>query len=203
MKSLEKAASWYFSKQALPYWSILILDCVLILLSDFLIYTVGHGAIFTLQHFSGLLGTFAFYLIFFVIGFRLFHTYSGVLRFSSFIDLQRIGMAILTGCVLSIMFGKFFDPSWLVDIRVSETLISSLVALLLICWVRVWVKTVYESTVKKGRNIPVFIYGVKEGGVALAKNINNSEESPYEIEGFISDKSDMAGKRLMGEPRFS
>ena len=93
-------SNWYFSKRALPYWGILILDCLIILCSDLLVYALNNGILYTLQHLRPLLGTFGFYLLFCIVGFRLFRTYSGVIRYSSFIDLQRVGFAMLIGLLL-------------------------------------------------------------------------------------------------------
>ena len=113
---ISNISSWYFSKRALPFWAILILDCLIVLGADFFVYALNNGTLHTLQHFSFLLGAFSFYLLFYIIGFRLFHTYSGIIRYSSFVDLQRTGFAMLTGLVLIMgMKYVFHSDRWLMD----------------------------------------------------------------------------------------
>lgn len=45
---------------------------------------------------------------------------------------------------------------------------------------------------------PVFIYGVKAGGIGLAKSIRNQDVSKYTLVGFVSEVSDIQGRYLMG-----
>lgn len=63
---------------------------------------------------------------------------------------------------------------------------------------RVLIKSLYDETIAGNHTKNVFIYGVREGGVSLAKSIRGREDSPFEIKGFVSDRNDMIGKMLMG-----
>lgn len=192
-------SNWYFSKRALPYWSILLLDCMTILCSDLLVYALNNGFMFTLQHFKPLVGTFGFYLLFCIVGFRLFRTYSGVIRYSSFIDLQRVGFAMLIGLLLmAVAKYGFASDSWLMAIRMRDLGLAALLATTLMWAMRVLVKYLYDSTFHQKHAEHVFIYGIKEGGVGLAKSICNRDASPYLLKGFISDTSEMVGHYLMG-----
>jgi len=204
MKSIDKALMWYFSKAALPYWSILLFDCLIILFSDYLVFAVNSDIGDTYNHFFHLLGTFSFYLIFYLVGFRMFHTYAGVIRFSSFIDLQRVSLAMGVGLALSLAFQWFVTPvSWLVYQRPLYMVQEALVAMMLVWSLRIWVKSVYDGIKRGGKVQKVFIYGAKEGGVALAKSINNQKGSPYAVAGFITGENDMVGKRLFGKRVFA
>lgn len=199
MGIIQKFTNWYFSKDALPYWGILLLDCLLVLCADFLVYALNNGVLFTLQHFGVLAGTFGFYLVFYIIGFRLFHTYSGVIRYSSFVDLQRIGFAMLTGLLLTLgVKYMLHSDEWLAPIRARDLGIAALLATALLWSVRVLVKFLYDSTYRQKRAKRVFIYGVKAGGVGLAKSIKNQESPSFVLTGFVSDHSDMPGRYLMG-----
>lgn len=196
---ISKLTNWYFSRNALPYWGILLLDCLLVLCADFLVYALNNGVLFTLQHFGVLAGAFGFYLVFYIIGFRLFHTYSGVIRYSSFVDLQRIGFAMLTGLLLTLgVKYMLHSDEWLAPIRARDLGIAALLATALLWSVRVLVKFLYDSTYRQKRAKRVFIYGVKAGGVGLAKSIKNQESSSFVLTGFVSDHSDMPGRYLMG-----
>lgn len=198
---ISKLSNWYFSKNALPYWCIFILDCLIVLGSEFLVYALNNGTVHTLQIFTPLIKTFCFYLLFYVIGFRIFHTYSGVIRYSSFIDLQRVGFAMLTGIIFILIVNPFLvDNEFFVDIRIKDLALSALLAMTLMWGFRILVKYLYDLTYRQEQAKKIFIYGVKEGGVSLAKSILNQNPSPYIITGFISDMSDVQNHRLMGIP---
>jgi len=196
---ISSLSNWYFSKRALPFWGILILDCLIVLGADFFVYALNNGTLHTFQHFSLLLGAFCFYLLFYIIGFRLFHTYSGIIRYSSFVDLQRTGFAMLTGLVL-IMGMKYVLHSdrWLMEIRMRDIGLAALLATTLMWAMRVLVKFLYDSAFHQKQAKRVFIYGVKAGGVGLAKSIRNQDASAFILAGFVSDESDMTSRYLMG-----
>lgn len=163
------------------------------------VYALNNGTLNTLQIFWPLLGTFAFYLVFYLIGFRIFHTYSGIIRYSSFIDLQRVAFAMLVGLGLSTIF-QYNVPAenFLIDLRMRDIGLSALLALMLMWAVRVLVKYMYDETFYQAQAKRVFIYGTKEGGVGLAKSIRNRDETPYILAGFVSDSKDIQSNYLMG-----
>lgn len=196
---ISKLSNWYFSKKALPFWGILLLDCLIVLGADLFVYILNNGALHTVQQFGLLVGAFCFYLIFYIVGFRLFHTYSGIIRYSSFVDLQRTGFAMLTGLVL-IMVIKYalHSDSWLVEIRMRDIGLAALLATALMWAVRVLVKFMYDSAFHQKQAKRVFIYGVKAGGVGLAKSIRNQDASAFVLAGFVSDETDMTRRYLMG-----
>ena len=105
MRFLQKLTNWYFSKGALPYWGVLTLDSLIVLISGYLGNYLELGGINFAQHFWQItLGNLICVLLF-IIGFRIFHTYTGIIRYSSLIDLQRVGMASLVGSILSFFVG--------------------------------------------------------------------------------------------------
>lgn len=200
MKHFDRAAKWYFPKAAMPYWSVLVFDCVILLLADFLCISIISGPHYVLNHLFKIAWSCLFYLIFYIIGFRLLRTYSGVLRFSSFIDLKQIGSAMLFGLVCSICFQLVFSPSWLFHIRFVTMVTSMAIATVIMWFTRIWMKGVYDNWIQQKRCDKCLIYGVKEGGIALAKNINAQEDCPFQVKGFVADTSDMVGKTLLGKP---
>ena len=198
IRYINRAASRYFSRQSLPYWSILLLDCCFLLGSEFAVYALNHGVNHTTTNFSKVFLTLAIYLIPYIIGFRIFRTYTGVIRFSSFVDLRRVGFAMLFGMFVDMFCQWALGLShWLMELRISDFVLSALLATALMWTVRIWVKTLYDATTKPHRNVRAFVYGVRAGGVALAKSINTQDDSPYAVTGFVSDGTDMVGKRLM------
>lgn len=195
---ISKLSSWYFSKRALPLWCILILDCCLVLFSDLLVYMLMNGPAYTMDVIKPLSGAFFFYLIFYLLGFRMFHTYSGVIRYSSFIDLQKIALAMLSGLgMIAIMKYVFNSDDWLFPVRMRDLIVSALLATVLMWAMRVMVKVLYDNTFTKSSSGRAMIYGTSHGGVGLAKSIRN-DYSRYKLCGFISDGEDMPEHMLMG-----
>ncbi len=199
MNSFKKLANWYFSRAALPYWSILILDCMFVVFAGLLAYAVHHGSVQTLNVLGSLSITMCIFLAAFLVSFRVFHTYNGVIRYSSFSDLLRIGsavvLAVVIGAVVLLLLGT---QDWLVSFGYADIILMGLFVIAFMWTVRVWVKTIYEQSVKRPDSKKAYIFGVKTGGVALAKNIRSAEDSPYVLDGFVSSEEDMEHRILMG-----
>lgn len=198
MKTLKKITSWYFTREALPYWTILLIDCMFVVASGFMAYTVNHGVERVSEAFMPLVLTLGVFLICFLIGFRIFHTYAGVIRFSSFSDLTRATLAVVVAIALVFILQWLSGPNdWLLTFSTADVLMLGLMTIAFLWISRVWVKTIYEGYIHGNSRKKVFIYGVKAGGVALAKNINSSSDTPYALAGFVTDEPDMMNRRLM------
>ena len=199
MSLFSRLSTWYFSKKSLPYWGIILLDCCLILFSGLLVYTLNNGVLSTLDILGHLLVTLLVCLIPYLVGFRLFHTYSGIIRYSSFVDLQKVGFAVLFGLICVVVFQVLTDFSpYLVYIRKRDLILSALLAMSLMWMMRVFVKYFYVSTFRVAKAERAFIYGVKQGGVSLAKSIQNQDPARFVLAGFISDQTEIGNRYLMG-----
>ena len=199
MNPFSRLSTWYFSKKSLPYWGIILLDCCLILFSGLLVYTLNNGVLSTLDILGHLLVTLLVCLIPYLVGFRLFHTYSGIIRYSSFVDLQKVGFAVLFGLICVVVFQALTDFSpYLVYIRKRDLILSALLAMSLMWMMRVFVKYFYVSTFRVAKAERAFIYGVKQGGVSLAKSIQNQDPARFVLAGFISDMAEIGNRYLMG-----
>jgi len=138
-------------------------------------------------------------LIPYLVGFRLFHTYSGIIRYSSFVDLQKVGFAVLFGLICVVVFQALTDFSpYLMYIRKRDLILSALLAMSLMWMMRVFVKYFYVSTFRVAKAERAFIYGVKQGGVSLAKSIQNQDPARFVLAGFISDLTEIGNRYLMG-----
>ena len=198
-KILGKISSWYFTKDALPYWCVLLFDCLVVIGCGLFCYIIDHGATTASDNFMPLMGTLVFYLLFYLIGFRAFHTYSGVMRYTSFADIHRVAFANLIGVGLIAILRQFFNfDQWFVPIRMRELALTFVLATVIMWSVRMIVKYMYEyyKTDQDARG--VFIYGVKTGGLSIARALSSPNNTTFKLKGFISDADDMIGKRLMG-----
>ena len=204
MNLFRKVVDWYFSNKALPYWCILLLDCVIVAFSTYVGHYIELGGDIFAGHFWSITRGILLGLVLFVVSFRAFHTYSGIVRYSSFIDLQRVATASFIATVAFWLLGLAVNGVWpgqrvflFPDFPVSVVLFAISTLLL---WVeRVVVKRLYDSF-RSDNAVPVAIYGTKTGGISLAKSINVDKEKPYYLNSFISDGVEMAGAYLMGKP---
>ena len=204
MSLFRKVVDWYFSNKALPYWCILLLDCVIVAFSTYVGHYIELGGDIFAGHFWSITRGILLGLVLFVVSFRAFHTYSGIVRYSSFIDLQRVATASFIATVAFWLLGLAVNGVWpgqrvflFPDFPVSVVIfaISTLLS-----WVeRVVVKRLYDSF-RSDNAVPVAIYGTKTGGISLAKSINVDKEKPYYLNSFISDGMEMKGAYLMGKP---
>ena len=199
-----RLSTWYFSKKSLPYWGIILLDCCLILFSGLLVYTLNNGVLSTLDILGHLLVTLLVCLIPYLVGFRLFHTYSGIIRYSSFVDLQKVGFAVLFGLICVVVFQALTDFSpYLMYIRKRDLILSALLAMSLMWMMRVFVKYFYVSTFRVAKAERAFIYGVKQGGVSLAKSIQNQGPARFVLAGFFSGIAGIEDRYFMGVKVYS
>ncbi len=202
MNFFSKLREWYFTRNALPYWCVLILDCLILLGSGIVCYYLGHGAILLAENFWPLLGTLLIYLVAYMVGFRLMRTYQAIIRYSSFVDLTRLAFANATGILIIAVARYFFHVDrWLEAVRMRELFFTFIIATLLMTGVRVVVKMLYDS-MQSGKAQRVFIYGTHSGGVGLAKMIRSTKPSRFVLKGFVSDTVSGKGKYMMGAEIF-
>lgn len=141
----KKIAFWYLSREAVPYWYILMADCATVFLAGIFAYAVNHGGSHALQNLSTLCSTLAVYLLCFIAGFRVFHTYSGIIRKSTIADLARLTLAMLLGVSL-IMLGRIYlsaDAHFL-PIQFRTLLLQTLLAIFMMSGLRVTAKIFYD-----------------------------------------------------------
>lgn len=197
--TLKRLAKWYFSRGALPYWCILGLDCLFVLFSGLLTFLINHGVSNTVESIAPLCCTLLLALACYIVGFRCFHTYQGVFRYSSFSDLLRISSAILTGVVILSLVQWLIGPKdMLATFTFADIILMGLFVITVMWTMRMLVKKLYEMIIHIDDREQVFILGVKEGGIAIAKSIHSSSDMPYQIRGFVSDEPNMRSYRLMG-----
>lgn len=201
MNFTNKLINLYFNNKSLPYWCVFLFDCAIVFFSFLLVYQQTYGGARTLSVLWQLCSMCAIYDIFYAVGFKMFHTYDGILRYSSFVDLQRVGYASLVGCVLSYL-GHFvmlqFDYFQNVYVGGREIALASLISVLLLWAVRVLVKTVYDVSIDTFNARPTVILGIDEGGIGLAKLVRNDKSLRMRLFGFVSDGNNVRHKVLMG-----
>jgi len=201
MKVFDKLLNWYLSMNALPYWVILAIDIVICYLSGlFVFWLYYHGAV-SPQHIVLLTKTIFMYMIFNLIGFKIFRTYSGIIRYSSFVDLQRVVLAMCLSLVIAEAM-HYVVYHWNLEfVRLQGRQIAAmyLVATIGMMAFRILTKSIYDVLFNTDKGIRTLIYGVKDGGVGLAKSIRTDKPRKFLLKGFIAHDPAISGRLLMGE----
>ena len=210
MKRLfDKILNWYFTKNSLPYWSILLIDCLIIVFSAMSIYWLFHQADLLAENFPKVLLTSCIFVLLSFPGFRIFHTYSGFMRFSSFVDLMRVTYCNLVSLVLVLICMWVVEQlpvkwlNWFMPFTTKQIVLIFIISTLLMWALRIFVKTLYDQALSNTKAERALIYGALSGGVGLAKNINNVRPRRFVLKGFISHSDKLKHHTLMGEPVFN
>lgn len=205
MLSIRKIVDSYFSKRTFPHWCVLLLDSAILFLSGVFVYWCFNRGTALQLNFWPLT-----YLMLLCVGvhfifFAIFRTYSGIIRYSSFNDLIRVALAM--GCsALAVIAVHFFTNSCpsrvFAHVQVRHILIAEAIATGLMWLLRVSIKWVYDTYFRTEGAKNVFIYGIRAGGIGLAKAIRSEKPMHYCLRGFISHDPALGanGTRLMGEP---
>ena len=202
----DKILNWYFTKNSLPYWSILLIDCFIIICSGILTYWIFNSASVLFENTLKVLNTLICFVLLSLPGFRLFHTYSGFMRYASFVDLMRVvyGNLVSLGLVLIADFGMDFLPNDLfAHFNTTSIFLTYIIATLLMWALRIFVKTLYDVAFSNTRAVRVLIYGAMSGGVGLAKNIMSQRPRRFVVKGFISHHKNTKHQMIMGEKVYS
>ena len=201
MDLIKKLSSWYFSKKVLPYWMILLMDTILVFISVIFTYWVANRTQVTYSHRIPLVSTALVYALLSWIGAKCFKTYTGILRFSSFVDLLKVLYANLLTMVLAIVLllaAKWQGWEQLPALSLNGTVVAFALATLLMWGMRILVKLLYDSSIADNKATPVLIYGALTGGIGLAKSIRSQTPQQFELRGFITHEHRIKDMRLMG-----
>lgn len=203
MNPLRKFCNWYFSRGTLPYWCILAMDCVAVFFSGLAIYYLKYGGLSLAQHFWHLALGLGICLFAYVVAFFAFHTFRGVMRYSSFIDLSRIAYSNIAAGVFVCLVHQVEAKVGLSDIfltpRFESAIFIYVLATMLMWGLRVIVKTLHDTFRGDDSVQKVFIYGCMQGGIALAKSIRNQVPLRFRLRGFITGDKSLDGSWMLGE----
>ena len=199
MRTYKDIINWYFNKASLPYWCIIILDALIVYISAFIVYWTFHRGAQTQLQFYAISYVMLLYIAISLVTFRLFHTYAGIIRYSSFVDLMRVAYANATACFFVwVLHYAINNIPQVAHLRSIEILGTYIVATAIMWMVRILVKNVFDVEYNTSNSRNVYIYGVKEGGIGIAKFIRNQKPTRFNLKGFIAHEKDYKNKILMG-----
>ena len=206
MNFFRKLANWYFRRNSLPYWSIIVLDMLILMMSGAISYWIFSNWTELTSRMPTLLASLSVYALLSIIGVRYFHTYAGIVRYSSFIDLMRVAYANVVSLVLALgvhvlMYkvpSQYFEP-----LNGRQIVLMFVIATLAMWAMRVLVKTVYDVSTADNNALRVLVYGAQSGGVGLAESIRTQTPRRFILKGFISHNHRLRHNELVGEKVFT
>ena len=201
---IHKICNWYFSHRALPYWCILVMDCMVVYISGLIVYYIRHGGMGLVQHFGAVSLGLCICLLVYIAAFMVFHTFHGVMRYSSFIDLHRVAYSTAAAgigvCFLHQVQVYAGLTRYILIPRFESAILLFIVATMIMWGLRILVKSMHDTYHRGDDSIQkVFIYGCMQGGIALAKSLRNELPQHYCLRGFVSTDRSLHGTWLLGE----
>lgn len=202
MKLLYRFVKWAFSRGTLPYWCIFAYDTLSVLVSGLFVYTLQHGVDSLYTNLSRVGLGIGLCMVLYMVVFFIFHTFNGVLRYSSFIDLRRVAYSSSTASIAICIFHqlqiRFGLSNYILVPRFVSGVQLFITATMLMWTARMAAKALHDLYNNFGISKNVFIYGAQSGAVALARSIVSDPSSRYKIKGFISDNEMMTSSRISG-----
>ena len=188
------------SSKVLPIWTILLVDVLIIVLSMLLAYSFRYGFSNIFEETSTVDSAVLWVVVINLAFFHIFRTYSNVLRFSSFVDIMRIFVSLTAAyaslIIISLLAENIFDKKLA---SVGLLFMSYIISFAIMACLRILVKTVFDTlNFDHSHSADVFIYGVKEAGVNIAKTLRANLRHHYRLRGFIADEPELINKVIMG-----
>ena len=197
---------FYLARNVVPGWVVLLIDCLILFCSGVFAFWMFESSADLSIYAKDLLCTLSVIICIGLVGFGWFHTYSGMMRYSSFGDLLRVANGNVTSLVLTLVVMYLLKQQ---DIRALsvmtyvEIVVAFFIATMLMWIERVVVKVIFEVTTSSAHALNVLIYGAMSGGAGLAKNIRSQSPKKYILRGFISHDKRAGKFRLMGQKVYS
>ena len=207
MKVFGKFFNWYFGRGALPYWCIMIFDLMVCFLSGVFIVWLRHPASDVLVAWPQLMHTFGIFAILNFISFRVFHTYSGILRYSQFVDLMRVTNACVLSMLLAFIFSicalNFGWDDFFFIFTGRKIITMYLGNILAMCIPRVLVKLIFDNALVSSSAMNTLVYGTRAGAIAITNNVRDAKPVQFLIKGYVGDELEHYNERLMGKKIYS
>ena len=188
-----------FSSRILPSWTILLFDAIVVAVSVLFAYLIRFPIPEIAR--SGQLPWLAILVIMVVnlVFFRLFRTYSNILRLSSFVDVMHVFVALtlafFCNTVISLLWPAVFGIPY---VPFSVVFIAYLVSFAILASSRMMIKMMYDYFKQnKQTMVNTYIYGTTTG-IDIAKSLRTEADNRFHIVGFVSDDSNVVGKVMMG-----
>lgn len=203
---LTRLAGSYFNRNVFPYWCVVLVDMLIVIVSCIFVYWAFHRTGVTYEHRIDLLYSTLLFSLLSLIGARAFRTYSGVVRYSGFVDLLKVCYANALTLILAVgayYLFKFLGVDSLRALKPLQIFATSVLATTLMLVVRMVVKTLYDVLSSNAQAERVLIYGALTGGAGVAKYIRSQKPARFDLRGFITHEKRIKGMQMLGVPVYT
>ena len=203
---IERLFRYYFSRNVFPYWCVVLADTVIVFICSAFAYWAFHRTGVTYEHRYELLHTAILFSVLSLISSRVFKTYSGVVRYSGFVDLLKVCYANALTFALAVgtyyLFKYLGVDSWraLHPLQIFAAIVLSALLMLVM---RMVIKTLYDVMSSGSQAIRVLIYGALTGGAGVAKYIRSERPARFDLRGFITHEKRIKGMQMLGVPVYT
>ncbi len=190
-----------------PRWAVLLMDLLLCCLAYVISFAIGSSVFTYGTEFLALTLWQQMLAVMLVqtLCFWLFHSYSGIIRFSTFVDIVKVLLAVLSCGAIVLVVNMIVLVMSEGEVKLFLNTIPAIycpLAFILLFCLRVGVKTIYDTVIQHtGQRRRVLIYGTKAAGLAIAKMLRSSGSyNEYVPKGFITDGKDIRSYSIQGLP---
>ncbi len=199
-----------YAPQSFSKWLVLLFDCFLFFISFWIyvlikyIYNIEYlNFHYELMH---MLPLFAAFLI----NSFIFGSYQGLVRYSGFGDVKKIGFVCLGTFILAFMTKtivvRFIDPSNMFIVQKwflshTEVCFVSMLVFIFMTISRLIIRRIYNENISHKQDpIKTIIYGAGDAGIITKKALEQDTSCYYDIVAFADDSSSKVGKTINGIP---
>ncbi|AZA80411.1 polysaccharide biosynthesis protein [Chryseobacterium lactis] len=189
----------------LPRWIILIIDIIILVVSLFLsTYIIEKITQREFIYHEDKSTVFAFIIIVNTVFMYFFKTYAGIIRHSTFIDLFKLLVSCFctmfaVGTINMFYFWSTGSKFILTPYLILYFVISFMGLFLFRLYVKEFFHVVREyrrSALKKR----ILVLGIDEQSIAIARAILDNPSLPYQVVGFLTQRTDSKRASLLGKP---
>ena len=203
---IERLFHYYFGKRVFPYWCVVLADIFIVFISTAFVYWAFHRTGVTFEHRLELFYTMLLYSLLSIISARVFHTYSGVVRYSGFVDLLKVvyANALTFGLAIgSFYLFKYLGVDSLRALKPLHIFATFVLSAMLMLVMRMVIKTLYDVTKSDSQAMRVLIYGALTGGAGVAKYIRSENPARFDLRGFLTHEKRIKGMQMLGVPVYT
>ncbi|AYM99972.1 polysaccharide biosynthesis protein [Chryseobacterium sp. 3008163] len=192
----------------LPRWIILGIDILILIISLFLsTYIIEKISPREFIYHEEQTVVFGFIILINVLFMYVFKTYAGIIRHSTFIDLFKLLMASF--CTSFVVGASNIILLWISGEKFILTpylilyFITSFMGLFLF---RLYVKEFFHIVREYRRSAlkkRILVLGIDEQSIAIARAILDNPSLPYQVVGFLTQRTDSKRASLLGKPIYS
>ena len=189
-----------FSSRVLPSWTILLFDILVVVFAVFVAYLTRFLFAETRLTEGEATRTLILVIPFTLLFFKVFRTYSNILRLSSFVDVMHLFVALTLSFACSLVIAVLWPLVFGTHLAsIPVLLIAYIVSFLILALSRMFIKMLYDYFNQNAgtKQLNTYIYGTTTG-IDIAKALRTEKNNRFKIVGFVTDDPDVVGKVMMG-----